>query len=240
VNLSGFAKELQHTIKHNAPAILTAVGVSGALGTAYLTGVATWKARGRLSEQPPPESKKELVAEVWDLYIPPAISGIVTVTCIIGANHVSSKRAAAAYSVLALTEKTFAEYKEHVVEKLGERKEQAIRDDIAQARVLDAPPSSTVIYGRGEVLCCELFTGRYFNSDMETLRKAQNDINAQLVREMYASLNDFYYMIKVPQTSYSGNIGWNSDRFLELEFSTVMSDDSRPCIAFDYNYTKPL
>ena len=240
MNFSSTMKDLTRTIRHNAPPILTALGVSGTVATAYLTGVATWKASHRLSEQPPKETKKELFLEVWDLYVPPVFTGVVTVGCIVGANHVSSKRMAAAYSVLAITEKGFAEYREQVVERLGERKEKEIRDDIARSKVESNPPGALVVVGAGTVLCCELYTGRYFNSDMESLRRAQNDINAQLNREMYATLNDFYYLVGLPATSHSGNVGWSSDRQLALEFTSMLSEGATPCLAFEYNYTKPL
>jgi hypothetical protein len=71
---------------------------------------------------------------------------------------------------------------------------------------------------------------------METLRKSQNDINAKLNAHQYASLSDLYYMIGLPNTSTSDHMGWSADKHLELSFTTVMSEDGRPCLAFDYNY----
>lgn len=235
--------EIHKTVRDNSPSILTALGVSGAIGTAYLTGVASWRASRRMSEGPPIEtlSNREIVEEVWDLYIPPVVSGAVTVACIIGANHISSKRAAAAYSFAVVTEKAFTEYREKVYETLGDRKEKAIRDEIAQERVLANPPSGQVIIsGSGTVLCYEMFTGRYFESDMETIRKAENTVNSKIIHELYATLNDFYHLVGLPHTSESGNLGWDSDKLLVLEYTTTMSEDSRPCLAFSYNYTKPL
>lgn len=75
---------------------------------------------------------------------------------------------------------------------------------------------------------------------MESLRKAENKLNSRLNREMYARLSDFYSLVGLPYTSNSEEIGWDSDKLLELRFTTVLSDDGRPCIAFDYNYTKPM
>ena len=92
----------------------------------------------------------------------------------------------------------------------------------------------------GTVLCHESYTGRYFECDMETLRKAENEINSRIVKHDRASLNDLYYILGLGATSYSDNVGWDSARLLELEFSTVLSQDGKPCLAFDYNYTKPV
>jgi hypothetical protein len=71
---------------------------------------------------------------------------------------------------------------------------------------------------------------------MESLRKAQNDINHKIVNDYYASLTDFYNLIGLAETAYSEEVGWNSDKLLELEFSAVMSSDNRPCISIAYNY----
>lgn len=226
-------------IHDNAPAILTAIGVSGTITTAYLAAKAGIAANKRLSELPPDIPPTEKLEVVWDLYIPTVVSGSITIGCIIIASRVSSKRAAAAYSILAVSERAFEEYREKVIETFGERKEQKVKDDVAQDRVTSNPPA-VVIGGDSGVLCCELFTGRYFRSDMETLRRVQNDINEQIIMRLYVPMSEFYYALKLPNTSQSGVMGWDSDRLLELEFTTTLSPDNVPCLAFDYNYVKAI
>lgn len=227
--------------KENSPAILTGIGVSGTLATAYLAGVASFKAARRLDEAYPLDSKREMFLEVWDLYIPAAISGVVTVGCVIGANHISSKRTAAAYSVLAVTEKVFEEYRGKVAEKIGENKEQAVRDEVAQARIAQNPMGDKLILAESDgVICCELFTGRYFLANMEKIRQAVNDVNAKLLREDYATVGELYYLLGLPTTSNSSRMGWTSDKLLKLDFTTTLTEDNKPCLAFDYNYIKPL
>lgn len=243
INLKAAFTAARVFTKENSPAILTGIGVSGTVTTAYFAGVASYRAARRLSEGPPTENltKKEVFLEVWDLYIPAAVSGIVTVGCVLGANHISSKKTAAAYSVLAVTEKVFEEYRGKVVERLGENKEQTIRDEIAQARVAENPPGGNLIVAHPDgVVCCELMTGRYFIGDMEKLRQAVNEINAKLLREDHCVVGEFYYVLGLPQTSNSGRLGWTSDKLMELEFSTTLTEDNKPCLAFDYNYIKPL
>jgi Family of unknown function (DUF6353) len=238
--LKGQAKHLAHT---NSPALLTALGISGTITTSYLTGKASYEAALVIKDSESQllldiRTTKEKIVDrfplVWELYIPAGISGTLTIACIITATRVSSRRTAAIAAAYSITEKAFEEYREKVSETIGVRKEQDIRDKIAPS------DKHLLLAGPGNVLCCELFTGRYFNSDMETLRRAQNDINAKLYREMYASLNDFYYLVGLSYTENSGEVGWNSDRQLELYFSTVLSEDNRPCITISYNYTKAL
>ena len=92
----------------------------------------------------------------------------------------------------------------------------------------------------GKVLCCELHTGRYFECDIESLRRAENKVNQRLIGEMYCTLTEFYWEVDLPVTSQSSEIGWEAGRPLKLEFSTVLTKDGKPCLTFEYNYTKLL
>lgn len=241
-----FRRAQKLTIDHS-PVILTGIAVAGTVTTAYLTGKATLKAdriiraeekEGRVSTGDPSYAihnrrKAELT---WRFYIPPVTTGLLTVTCIIGANRIGTRRAAAVAAAYTLSEKAFLEYRDKVVEKLGDKKEQSLRDELAQERVTRNPGDSSklVIIDGKSVLCYEAFTGRYFISDMETLRKAQNDINFQVNNQYYASLTDFYDLVGLTSTSMSDEVGWNADKLLDLKFSTTMSEDGRPCIVINY------
>lgn len=242
MNLSNLLINFKKTLKSNSPEILTALAVSGVVTTAYLTAKASFKAAGHLEDKDPYMSTKDRTKLVWKEYVPAGISGVATVGCIIGASKANGARTAAAVTAYSITEKAFSEYKEKVVEQIGKGKEQTLRDEIVQERIAKTPNSGqeVVMIGPGQVLCCELFTRRYFRSDMETLRKAQNDINARIVNEMYVALDEFYDIIGLSGTSNSDHIGWDSDKQMELQFSTVLSEGGEPCLAFDYNYTKPL
>lgn len=243
MNVSRLLPNLVKVVKSNSPEILTALGVSGVITTAYLTAKATFQAADQLSAYPtiqiPDVPVKEQAKVVWKCYIPPAISGVATIACIVGASRVNGRRTAAAVTAYSLTERAFSEYKEKVVEQIGKGKEQKIRDELAQAAV-NQTSKEVVILGSGQVLCCELYTHRYFKSDMETLRKAQNDINARIASDVYVPLDEFYELLGLPYTSASNAIGWDSDKQMELRFSTVLSESGEPCLAFEYNYVKPL
>lgn len=237
MHVNNLVRTTEKVFRDNSTSILTALGISGTLTTAYLAAKASYEI-GYTDGDNQLISSKEHWRRSWKLYIPAAISGALTIGCIIGGTRIGTKKTAAAYSLLTVSEKAFTEYKEKVVEQIGEKKEQKLRDDIAQDRVNNNP--ATIIVGSGSVLCYESHTGRYFNCDMETLRKAENTINSVLYRENEATLNDFYHLVGLPCTSYSNGTGWTSEKMMELQFSTVMSDDSRPCISFEYNYVKPL
>lgn len=242
MNLVRYAKIAERAVVNNSPLITTAIGVTGVLVTAYLTGKATFKAAELINERNQERDindlwmdPKEKVRLCWHLYIPAAGTAVITMAAIIFSHHVSTRRAAALASAFALTEKTFAEYKEKVSEKFGEKKEQQVRDELNQERLDQDPVSNRqVIVVNGNVLCYDKLTGRYFTSDIETIRKAVNDTNEQIIHSHYASLGDFFDKIGLPNTNLSEELGWNLDRMLEMKFSTALSDDNRPCIVMEY------
>lgn len=241
MNLAPTLKQLEKVTVDNSPAILTALGIAGVVGTAYLTGKAVLKAadiveRERKLQSDPLETKDEIKL-VWKVYIPPVISGAVTCASIFGANRVSSRRAAAVATAYTLSERAFTEYKEKVIERVGEKKERAYRDEIAQERVDKDPVDNNmiVITDNGDVLCYDHFTGRYFKSSMESLKQAENDVNFRILHDGYANVSDLYEILGLPTTSFSDEVGWNTDRPLKLVFSTTMSEDNRPCISIDFD-----
>lgn len=228
----------------NSPTILTAIGAVGTVGTAFLTYRSTSEASYLLFEEDAkrrmngegPLTRPEILKLTWKLYWSPALAGTLTVASIIAANRIGAKRAAALAAAYALSEKTISEYKDKVVEKLGPKKEQALRDEIAQDAVNQNPVGKNQVYitGGGEVLCYDKYVGRYFMSSVETIRKAQNDIVQEIIYNNFAALNDFYMHLGLSRVGLGEEMGWNLDNPLEIEFSTTMSDDNRPCIVINY------
>lgn len=246
MTLSNILNSSLRSIKRNSPEILTGLGVAGVISTSYLVGRASFKAAIVINDKADfvtdeKLSFKEEFKLTWKLYVPPIISGTLTIASIIGSSKASGRRTAAAVTAYSVLDRAFSEYKEHIVEEIGKSKEQKIRDEIAQKRVTENPPDSReiVVIGRGQVLCCELFTGRYFKCDMETLRKAENDLNAMVVNSWYCTLSDFYDLLDLDHTSTSDKMGWDTDKLLQLEFSHALSPDGEPCLTFDYNYIRP-
>ena len=236
--LGEIMKRFEKLVVDNSPTILTAIGVTGALTTAYLTGRASFRAAQILGEESPHLEAKEKVQLCWKLYIPAVGTAALTVAAIIGANRIGSRRAAALAVAYSVSERAFEEYKTKVIERVGEKKEQAIRDEIAQARVDRDPVGNAVIIGDGRVLCYEEFTGRYFLSDMEAIRKAQNDINQRIITDSYVALSDLYDLLNLPHTSESSEVGWNTDKLLDILFSAILSE-GRPCISVGFQ-VKPI
>lgn len=252
MKLGILAKHAGKLANDNSPAILTAIGVTGAVMTAYLTGKASFKAANVIRDHVEDRKQeigydddgicresvfvehKTMVDLTWKLFVPAVGTGLMTITCILAANHIGTRRSAALASAYTISEKAFAEYKEKVIKNFGEKKEQSVRDEIAQDKVNRLPPRE-IIVASGDVLCCDLYTRRYFTSDMESLRRAVNDLNQKLIHESYVSLTDFYDLVGLEKTAESDEVGWTTDNLVEVEYSTTLSPDNRPCITVDFS-----
>lgn len=241
-SLAGAARKL---VVDNSPTILTAVGVVGVATTAIMAVKATPRAIKILevaqSKNPVLMTPQEKLRLIAPCYIPASMVGIMTMSCIIGANSMNVKRQAALISAYTITENTFKEYQAKVVDTFGENKEQKVRDELAQDKVTQIPVSSSqvIVTGNGEVLCMDSLSSRYFQSSYEKIKRAENELNFKLNNEMYASLNDFYEILGLPHNELGEELGWKSDAMLTINISAATSDDHRPCLVLNYS-VKPI
>lgn len=248
--ISKFAKSVGHTISRHSPEILTGLGIAGMVTTTVLAVRATPKALELIDreldkredesngEGIDPLTPVEVIKTCWKCYIPATVSGFMSAACIIGASKVNLKRNAALATAYTLSETAMKEYHDKVIETIGEKKEKEIQDAIVKDHIDKNPVTNkeVIITGKGGTLCFDTTSGRYFESDIESLRKIENDLNFRMRDEMYISLNDFYYEVGLPYTEIGGEIGWNIDRgCIDINFSAQMAEDGRPCIAIKFN-----
>lgn len=237
------AKTVWLATKKHSPEILTGIGIAGMLTTVVLAVRATPKALRLIDEKKadiPEETipRIEAVKAAWKVYVPAVLTGILSTICLIGANSVNQRRNAAIAAAYSLSESALKEYREKVVETIGERKEQAIRDDIAKDRITENPVREVIVSDRGSTLCYDSLSGRYFKSDIEKLRRIVNDLNRRMRDEMFISLNDFYCAVDNPDlgpTKLGDMLGWNIDKgYIDLNFSSQLTTDGTPCLVLDY------
>lgn len=235
-------KKAEKTLTDNAPVILTSVGAFGVVSTAYLSATATAKSvhelyregaydGGPSDEVPTFPDKARLV---WKNYIPTVAVGATTIGCIFGSHGVHTHRQAALLGLYTFTERAFDEYRDKVVEVMGEKEEQKVREAVDRDHIQNAPVADVIFTGGGDHLCYDSFTGRYFRSSVETLKRAQNTINAQIINDGYASQNDFYREVGVGITSQGEEVGWRVENLLELTFSSHLTQDGQPALAMNY------
>ena len=239
-------KNLETLISKNSPTILTWMAVGGLATTVIFTYKAAIKSTDILEsyreEQDDGEyvepTPLETVKLTWKVYLPAAAMGTATICCIVGANHISLRRNAALVSLYGLTEAAFKEYQTKVVETIGKNKELKVRDDISADRVKNNPVNSCEVIstGKGEFLCYDTVSGRYFKSDIEQIRRVINEFNSDLLKETFKSLNDLYYSLGLSNIKYGEEMGWDAnDGLLVVNFSTQLTEGGEPCLVMNYD-----
>lgn len=241
-NVSKFFKDTKMFVTKHSPEILTGIGIAGMVTTTVLAVKATPKAL-KLIEQKKKEERLdeltpiEVVKTTWKCYIPAAVTGVASMTCLIGASSVSVRRNAALATAYKISETALNEYREKVVETIGEKKEKAVRDAVAKDKLEKDPVENRniIVTGTGTTLCYDPMFGRYFQSDIDKLNKIVNDLNRRMRDEMYISLNEFYYEVGLGEVKAGDDIGWNIDRgYIELDFSSQIAADGRPCLVVGF------
>ena len=240
---------IEKIVLDNSPVMLAAAGVAGTVGTAVLAFKACFEfktilevleriqieeaeATGKPVNPVPP---KEWIQNSWKTLAPPVASGALTVSAIIGATHIGSRRAAGLAAAYTLAERTHLEYKDKIKNTLGLDQERQVRDQIAQDKVNALGDISGMIVGTTQVKFMDSKSGRIFPSDVESIRAAENSINKQVLENQYASLTDFYELIGLRKNGLSDEMGWTPESPLEISFSTTTSDDGREAVMYiDY------
>lgn len=230
--------------KH-APEILTGIGVVGMIATPIMAVKATPAAlkaieadsRKNHDDDPHAATKGEMVKSAWRYYVPSVVTGGMSIACVVGASAVNLKRNAALATAYALSESALKEYKENVLGVVGEKKEEEIRDRIAGNCIKDNPVDDAMIIDthEGNTLCLDSFTGRYFKSSIESLRKAANEVNRQMLYDDTASMNDFYDAIGLPTVDIGEELGWSVQKgYIDLDFSTQLTRGGEPCLVVSH------
>lgn len=244
-NFSAIMKSAQLWMSKHSPEILTGIGIAGMVTTTVLAVKATPKALKQIEKKKEdlgldPEDKltvAETVQATWKSYIPAAVTGTVSVTCLVGASSVNLRRNAALAAAYHLSETALTEYKEQVIETVGKNKEKTIRDKIDKNRVEKNPPTDTevIITGDGDTMCFDYHSGRYFKTSIDKLKKVENELNARLLREDYISLNDFYDELGLSYTEIGSDLGWHVTKgLIEFSFGSTLYKDT-PILVLNYS-----
>lgn len=240
--MNAILNQCRDFIVKNQTTIMTVGACIGVPLTAGLTARATLHADRsirRMRKINPNVSKFDIFKRVAPKYITPTLVGTMTIGCMIGSNNTHAKREAALTSAYILTDTAFREYKDHVVDAIGSRKHEKIEHDIVEQRVSDIPHNEniTILTSKGDTLCFDTVFNQYFRSDIETLRRIQNDANEELHNHNWLSLNDLYYMIGLGPLDIGEYLGWdiNGTGLIDFRFGSTLTKDGEPCITLSYD-----
>ena len=237
--LVGVVKRIPKAADEHLPQILLAVGAAGVVVTPILAVKETPKALKLIEEKKREEEVDELepieiVKATWKCYIPAAVSALVSLTCLIGANSVNSRRHAALATAYALAESALHEFKESVVETVSKDGLKEIKQTIAKERIEKSPEkvNEIVVIDDGDALFYDHLSGRTFRSTVNDVERCINELNEEMINgQSYVSLNDFYDKVGLESTSIGAKIGWRIDSgLIDIDMIAEKTKDGRPCL----------
>lgn len=237
--------------KKNAPAILAGVAAVGLVVTAVSAYKAGIKASNilkdhklKMKETSNKEEEKILYKETAKKMAPvvvaPIILGVTSIGCIFGSLSVSSRRIAALSAAYSISETALKDLDGQMKKILGEKKTREVKDAITKEKMNNGEStkdSTVIITGNGDVLCKDMYSGRYFTSNGEKIGRAINWASNEVRISMYVSLNEFYDQLGLPRIPLGDDLGWNADDLnggsLPITYTAILTEDDRPCLCVE-------
>lgn len=181
---------------------------------------------------------KEMFALTWKCYIPAAIIGAGSIACIIGGTVQGQKRLAALSALYSMSEQALKEYREATKEVVGEKNTEKISDKIAEDKLKmhKCPDDLVLNTGQGITLFFDSWTGRYFRSNIDFVKRLVNDYNSAIIHGDTVSLNEWYGSLSLPQVSSAAGdeIGWDYDALIDIAYHSKLNENDEPCVVLDF------
>ena len=241
-------KTIQTGVVKHSPEILTGLGIAGMISTTILAVKATPKAMRLIDEAKemkkatpndiPKLTNAEIVKVAWKPYIPAIGTGVVSVACLIGGQSVSVRRNAALATAYQLSTTALNEYKEKVVETVGEATAKEVRDKVIQEkqeRISESTPT-IIITGDDDVLIFEELSNQEFKSTTIKVEKAMIELNKRLTcgSEYCVSLNEFLNELGLKNSPIGNDIGWTASKLIDFTFDVETNDKGKPRLKIAY------
>lgn len=259
--LRTFLLKGKQSLVKNAPHILMALGTGGSVTAVIFAAKAapkaheamwnlkTEKTAERLQMDPEEVREKadirneyskltipETIKVCGKFYIPAIGMELFSLLCFWGAHGIDVKRQALLAGTVYSMEQMLVEYQKKVVNMIGEGPEKEIRNAIAQDHVDRNPPPSVLVEPDTDVWC--YYKGYKFRSNYLRLKELQNEVNAELIHNMYLSESDLLWMFDperhwIVPSDESHLIGWSVDRLLEFDILPCMDPNHRPALSIE-------
>lgn len=240
-------------LKKYSPEILTAAGVVGTIGSTVLACKATLKVEDILDEAKKKsnlinavhDGEIEVDAEYTDkdyskdllvnrtqtavklikLYGPAITLGALSITAILGGQHILRKRNVAVMAAYKLCEESFANYRSRVKDELGEEKDRQFYYGITEETVKDKVKSkdgkTKTVTTKVEKAPDHLYSqyARFFDEanmnwdkspeqNMYFLKMVQNQMNDKLKARGHVFLNEVYDALGFERSEAGQLVGW--------------------------------
>ena len=243
MNFATIVKVIQTAVKDHASEILVGFGIAGMTTAGVFAVMATPKALEKIEEKKEELGKdeltvKETIVAAGPCYVPAAALAVTSAGCLIASVAVSKRQHAALATAYAISAEKLSTYQEKVTSVIGEKKEETIRNEIAKHEVQKNPPKNCeiIITDKGNAICYDVLSGRYFKSSIDKIKEAVAELNRQMLDERYISLNEYYYAIGLDGIKIGELLGWCIETgYIQVRFSTTLTPDNEACIVVEYD-----
>lgn len=239
--------------KRSSSTILICVSAVGVVATAVLAAKAAPKAKQLLEEAKGEKgedlTKLEMVKTAGPVYIPAAVIGMLTITCMFGANTLSRRSQATLSSAYGLLDQSFRRYKNKVKELYGEETHDRIMKEIVTEDAENVKltacgfTNSSLDFGVDDEVerrFYDTYSGRAFSSTIERVLQAEYHLNRNFLLAGAIDINEFYEFLGLSPIEDGDKIGWDfSDEIYWLDFDhslTKLDDGLEYCI-IDFVFT---
>lgn len=221
-------------MKKHSSLLLSILGSIGVISTAIMAVKATPKALELIEERKKEEKCDELepieaIKTTWKCYIPSAIVGVATISCVIGSYILNKKRQTMLLNSYILLDQYFKEYKRSVQKLYGDNADVKVMSEIAKQ---EHDPEKCLFF-------LEPY-GQYFEHKMEDVILAEYNLNKKFVTKKEASLNDFLKFLGLEETKTdddSGYVGWTQEiicdfcnpEWIDFEHKLINLEDGMEC-----------
>ena len=183
--------------------------------------------------------KQEKAKIVLKNSVGPAVTTLTTGYCMVKGYKESSKQIQTGLvAINALSEMREVEkiYHDKVKERLGEKEERKIRDDVNKS-IAEKEYDDGLVYctGTGNTLMCCSFGGGYFRADIDSIYRGFERWSNIVVsgQEDFASFNELYYYWGLENTQAGDILGCFADNFPdELKKTTCVGPNGEPCLVW--------
>lgn len=229
-----FLKNAGRWFRKHKPDIFTVAGLGGNLAAIIYTSKISPKTKEEV-EQAVDNREKAII--YFRNYLPVCIMYGTSSAAILYSGKLRTKQFAELASAYASARKELGDISTTIVEEIGVEAAKNVKDKLSEkltdAKVADI--SEIKPDKNGEIRCYDEFSGRYFYSTLENLKKVQNDLNAALLRDEEVFLNDYFFAVHLDRLGYGDYLGWHLTKgvyeLIEFDITSVMTDEEgNPCL----------
>jgi len=203
--------------RKNLGMIFTGIGACGVVATNVITANRTLKYK-QIFDECEGDKAKAFAKTYW----PSFVSGALTIGSIIAAEGVNLKEigvlsglCAYLYSqrnkIIGSIEAIAPNLSKEDLAVVNNAIDDVDEDKEAHIKYMVKAGPSVEETGRGDLLCFEGFSGRWFRSSEEDVKRAVSMFRRRFLNGEYLSLNDLYDLLGIERTRFGNTWGWAND-----------------------------